>query len=58
MDRLQRLFGNAGAGLTGAGDSHGPAADTPKQDTGEQIHISSLALLKVPLPIRSLVLIL
>ncbi|KAI9145540.1 26S proteasome non-ATPase regulatory subunit [Paraphysoderma sedebokerense] len=41
MDRLQRLFGQAG--MAGAQ----PGADLPTVDTAEVVHISSLALLKM-----------
>jgi hypothetical protein len=41
MERLQRLLGQA------TRQQSGPALDQPTQDTAEQIHISSLALLKV-----------
>lgn len=44
MERLQRLFGQAGGF---AANNQGPATDQPTDDTSEQIHISSLALLKV-----------
>jgi 26S proteasome regulatory subunit N11 len=43
MDRIQRMFGGAGA----AAQAGGPAADTPQVDTAEQIYISSLALIKM-----------
>lgn len=42
MDRIQRLFSNAGGGGLG-----GPPADAPMVDTAEQVYISSLALLKM-----------
>lgn len=41
MDRIQRLL------MQQAASQGGPAQDTPTPDTAEQIHISSLALLKV-----------
>jgi 26S proteasome regulatory subunit N11 len=41
MERLQRLFGQAGGG------GGAPGGDTPQQDTSEQVYISSLALLKM-----------
>lgn len=42
MDRLQRLFQQAGGG-----GGAPPGADTPQVDTAEQVHVSSLALLKM-----------
>jgi hypothetical protein len=44
MDRIQRLL----TGMGGLGQQQqGPAVDHPTHDTSEQIHISSLALLKM-----------
>jgi 26S proteasome regulatory subunit N11 len=40
MDRLQRLFQQAGGGAP-------PGGDAPQVDTAEQVYISSLALLKM-----------
>ena len=45
MDRLQRLFQQASA--LGGRPQMPSGQDVPTQDTAEQIHISSLALLKV-----------
>ncbi|KAI8887640.1 26S proteasome non-ATPase regulatory subunit 14 [Backusella circina FSU 941] len=44
MDRLQRLFGSAAAGL---GQGMQPGMDTPTVDNAEMVYISSLALLKM-----------
>ena len=41
MDRLQRLFQQAGGGAAP------PGTDTPQVDTAEQVCVSSLALLKM-----------
>ncbi|KAF5827299.1 26S proteasome non-ATPase regulatory subunit 14 [Dunaliella salina] len=41
MERLQRMLGGMGGG------GGGPPTDTPTPDSGEQIYISSLALLKM-----------
>lgn len=41
MDRLQRLFQQAGGGAAP------PGTDAPQVDTAEHVHISSLALLKM-----------
>ena len=43
MDQLQRLL----AGQMGGAAPQGPGIDSPLNDTSEQIHISSLALLKM-----------
>ncbi|KAG2201576.1 hypothetical protein INT46_010688 [Mucor plumbeus] len=43
MERLQRLFGSAAAGL---GQGMQPGMDTPTVDNAEMVYISSLALLK------------
>ncbi|KAL1925154.1 uncharacterized protein VTP21DRAFT_37 [Calcarisporiella thermophila] len=45
MERLQRLFGSAAAGMVGQGMQ--PGMDTPTVDTAEMVYISSLALLKM-----------
>ncbi|KAI8374507.1 26S proteasome non-ATPase regulatory subunit 14 [Radiomyces spectabilis] len=45
MDRLQRLFGSATAGLGGQGMQ--PGMDSPIVDNAEMVYISSLALLKM-----------
>jgi len=39
MERIQRMLGGMGGG--------GPPTDAPTPDSGEQIYISSLALLKM-----------
>ncbi|KAI8373571.1 26S proteasome non-ATPase regulatory subunit 14 [Choanephora cucurbitarum] len=44
MERLQRLFGSAAAGL---GQGTQPGMDTPTVDNAEMVYISSLALLKM-----------
>ncbi|KAI9467871.1 MAG: 26S proteasome non-ATPase regulatory subunit 14 [Benjaminiella poitrasii] len=44
MERLQRLFGSAAAGL---GQGMQPGMDTPTVDNAEMVYISSLALLKM-----------
>ncbi|GAA5794716.1 26S proteasome non-ATPase regulatory subunit 14 [Thamnidium elegans] len=44
MERLQRLFGSATAGL---GQGMQPGMDTPTVDNAEMVYISSLALLKM-----------
>ncbi|KAG1143871.1 hypothetical protein G6F37_006639 [Rhizopus arrhizus] len=44
MERLQRLFGTAAAGL---GQGMQPGMDTPTVDNAEMVYISSLALLKM-----------
>ncbi|KAG0748452.1 hypothetical protein G6F57_006425 [Rhizopus arrhizus] len=44
MERLQRLFGTAAAGL---GQGMQPGMDTPIVDNAEMVYISSLALLKM-----------
>ncbi|CAO3664073.1 unnamed protein product [Rhizopus microsporus] len=44
MERLQRLFGFAAAGL---GQGMQPGMDTPTVDNAEMVYISSLALLKM-----------
>lgn len=43
MNRIQQML----TGMGGGGAQAGPPADTPQVDTGEQIYISSLALLKM-----------
>ncbi|KAI8098260.1 26S proteasome non-ATPase regulatory subunit 14 [Gilbertella persicaria] len=44
MERFQRLFGSAAAGL---GQGMQPGMDTPTVDNAEMVYISSLALLKM-----------